>query len=82
MYISIYRSLVMARFKILRAQNLDKIKKNKKIFHILSYNLHKTKVEVFLFLYKKIREERVDTIKKPYPTYLTLLGSGFSVSED
>jgi hypothetical protein len=48
----------MARFKILRAQNLDKIKKNKKIFHILSYNLHKTKVEVFLFLYKKIREER------------------------
>jgi len=72
----------MARFKILRAQNLEKIKKNKKIFHILSYNLHKTKVEVFLFLYKKIREERVDTIKKPYPTYLTLLGSGFSVSED
>ena len=72
----------MARFKILRAQNLDKIKKNKKIFHILSYNLHKTKVEVFLFLYKKIREERVDTIKKPYLRYLTLLGSGFSVSED
>ena len=36
----------------------------------------------FLFLYNKIREERVDTIKKPYPTYLNLLGSGFSVSED
>jgi len=53
MYISIYRSLVMARFKILIAQNLDKIKKNKKIFHILSHNLHKIKVEVFLFLYKK-----------------------------
>jgi hypothetical protein len=50
----------MARFKILRAQNLEKIKKNKKLFHILSYNLHKTKVEVFL--YNKIREERVDTI--------------------
>lgn len=63
MYISIYRSLVMARFKILRAQNL-------------AYNLHKTKVEVFfififyiniLFLYNKIREERVDTIKKIIP---------------
>lgn len=53
----------MARFKILRAQNnLEKIKKNKKLFHILSYNLHKTKVEVFL--YNKIREERVDIIKK------------------
>lgn len=39
----------MARFKILRAQNL-------------AYNLHKTKVEVFF--YNKIREERVDTIKK------------------
>ena len=30
--------------------------------HIFSYNLHKTKVEVFL--YKKIREDRVDTKKK------------------
>lgn len=67
----------MTSFKILRVQNLEKIKK---IFHILSYNLHKTKVAVFL--YKKIREERVDTIKKPYLRYLTLLGSGFSVSED
>lgn len=80
MYISIYRSLAMTSFKILRVQNLEKIKKIKKIFHILSYNLHKTKVAVFL--YKKIREERVDTIKKPYLRYLTLLGSGFSVSED
>lgn len=50
----------MARFKILRAQNL-------------AYNLHKTKVEVFLFYYfyiikyNKIREERVDTIKKTIP---------------
>ena len=42
-----------------------KLIKKKKIVHIFSYNLHKTKVEVFL--YKKIREDRVDTIKKiPY----------------
>jgi len=58
----------MARFKILRTQNLEKIKKNMKIFHILSYNLHKTKVEVFL--YNKIREEKVNTIKKTIPYIL------------
>lgn len=60
----------------MRAQNLEKIKKNKKLFHILSYNLHKTKVEVFL--YNKIREERVDTIKKTIPYIIELfLVQGF-----
>jgi len=61
-------------------RKLRKIR-NKKIFPILSYNLHKTKIEVFL--YNKIREERVDTIKKSHTLHnLTLPGSGFSVSED
>lgn len=82
MYISRYRSLFMARFKILRVQNLEKIKKNKNfIFSLITC----TKQRFFSFIlykrkkntYNKIREERVDIIKNyyKYPIYLKRVSS-------